>query len=135
MWREFFKLKGFRPGILIFPAPYGEIDFSRDHLDINVLKKIVEDDRNFPHLQFTKEGEDHFYDDEPDDDNQTDIKGNDHSDTEVLEVSLFGAKELVKLIKESTDEEKVRYYYGLGKQYSSVEKAYNKKIIELGESS
>ena len=123
MWKKYFKIIGIKPGVIIYPRPFGRIDFSQDTIDINLLKELVEDDRNLPYLVMTDEGIDHFYDDEPDDDNKADIKGN--------ESPLFNAKELVKLIKESADEEKIRYYYGLGKQFSSVEKAYNKKITEL----
>lgn len=121
MWKKYFILKKVKPGELNFPRPFGRIDFRSDNLDINMLKKIVEDDRNFPYLEMTQEGLDHFYDD--DNESTPDLKGN--------EEPLFNAKELVKLIKESTDQDKLSKYYNLGIEYSSVKKAYNKRIEQI----
>lgn len=125
MWKKYFKIKGIKPGIIIYPRPFGQIDFRNDNLDINLLKNLVEDDRNLPYLVMTDEGIDHFYDDESDDDNKDDIKGNDET------VKEYTAKELVNLIKRSETISEARIYLNRGPNFVSVEKAYAKKYEEL----
>ena len=130
MWKKYFKIKGIKPGVIIYPRPFGRIDFRSNNLDINLLRDLVEDDRNLPYLELTEAGVDYFYDDTPDDDNKTDIPGNDPSISSESE-EVFTAKELVKLIKESTDQNELSKYYNLGIEYSSVKKAYNKRIEQI----
>ena len=129
MWKKYFKIIGIKPGVIIYPRPFGRIDFSSDNLDINLLKRLVEDDRNLPYLVMTDEGIDHFYDDTPDDDNKNDIKGNEEPGKE------YTAKELVSLIKKSKTTEEAYLYLNRGHNFVSVEKAYAKRFKELNQGS
>jgi hypothetical protein len=136
MWKHFFKIVNIKPGVIIYPRPFGRIDFRSDNLDINLLKNLVEDDRNLPYLVMTDAGIDHFYDDEPDEDTP-DIEGNDPSTSSGSEkvqseaLEDYTAKELIKLIKKSEDIIQVRKYSLYTEKFSSVKKAYNKRIEEL----
>lgn len=58
MWRDYFKLIKLRPGkVITFLC--GEVDFSKDNLSIEVLKKLYESD--FPYLQITQLGKKELY--------------------------------------------------------------------------
>lgn len=125
MWKKYFKIKGIKPGVIIYPRPFGRIDFRSDNLDINLLKNLVEDDRNLPYLEITKEGIDYFYDDEPDDDNTADIKGNEE------QIVIYTAKELVKLMKGVQTASEAVELLKKGGEFTSVQKAYNKRIEQI----
>ena len=125
MWRKFFFIKGIRPGVVIYPPPFGSVDFRRDDLDPEMLREIFE--RDLPYVKMTDAGMDHFYDNK--------VKElREERDEEIEEAQreqLFKAKDLVKAIEDSTTEDQARYYYGLGKQYVSVQKAFDKKLNDL----
>jgi len=129
MWKKYFKIIGIKPGVIIYPRPFGRIDFRSDNLDINLLKNLVEDDRNLPYLVITEAGIDHFYDDETDDDNKGDIKGNDET------IKEYTAKELISLIKKSETIADAFMYLNRGHNFASVEKAYAKRFYELNQGS
>jgi len=58
MWQNYFKLIRLKPGRVITHL-YGEIDFSRDNLSLEVLKKLYESD--FPYLEITPLGKTKIY--------------------------------------------------------------------------
>ena len=58
MWQDYFKLIRLKPGRVITHL-YGEIDFSRDNLTLEVLKKLYESD--FPYLEITPLGKTKIY--------------------------------------------------------------------------
>jgi len=113
MWKQYFKLTGIKDGEVIFPVPFGKVDFREDNIDLNKLRLIFEADH--PYLKMTDAGMDHFYGDKA-------PKENDN---------VFSAKDLVASIKKATNEDQARYYLGLGKNLSSVQKAFDKRIKEL----
>ena len=58
MWREYFKLIRLKPGRVITHL-CGEIDFRKDNLPLDVLKKLYEND--FPYLEITEKGRKELY--------------------------------------------------------------------------
>ena len=117
MWRKYFKIKGIRPGVVVYPRPFNEIDFREDNLDPNLLYQIFE--AGHPYIKMTDEGFEHFCGDEMVKDDNDKNK------------SLFKAKDIVQAIDESKTEDQARYYLGLGKDFKSVQKAFDKKIEEF----
>jgi len=58
MWRDYFKLIRIKPGrVITFLC--GEVDFRKDNLSLEVLKKLWESD--FPYLQITEFGKKELY--------------------------------------------------------------------------
>ena len=117
MWRKYFKIKGIRPGKVVFPG-FGTIDFTNNNIDVDLLRRIFEAD--MPYLEMTLEGMDYFYGTQEEE-----------AQPDTVDETLFKAKDLVKSINESTTEDQARYYFGLGKSYKSVQKAFDKKINDL----
>ena len=62
MWRRYFKLIKLRPGKVI-NQEFGEIDFRKDNIPVDTLKKLFESD--FPYLEITDEGKEVLYGIEP----------------------------------------------------------------------
>ena len=58
MWQDYFKLIKLKPGRVITHL-FGELDFSRDNLSLEVLKKLYE--RDFPYLEITPLGKARIY--------------------------------------------------------------------------
>lgn len=58
MWRDYFKLKGLKPGRVITEL-CGEIDFSRDNIPVEIIRKLYEND--FPYLEITPLGKKQLY--------------------------------------------------------------------------
>jgi len=58
MWRRYFKLIKLRPGKVI-NQEFGEIDFRKDNIPVDTLKKLFESD--FPYLEITDEGKEVLY--------------------------------------------------------------------------
>ena len=58
MWQDYFKLIKLKPGRVITHL-FGELDFSRDNLSLEVLKKLYESD--FPYLEITPLGKARIY--------------------------------------------------------------------------
>lgn len=52
-WQKYFKLKQIRPGKVVFPEPFGIINFDSE-VDLSVLKALFEDNTRF--LELTDEG-------------------------------------------------------------------------------
>jgi len=129
MWRKYFKIKGVKPGVIIFPAPFNKVDLRSDNLDPDMLRRMYEAD--LPYIKMTDEGIEHFYGDQVKElrHERDDELLNAHIEAEAENTQpLFTAKDLVEQIKAAETEEQARYFYGLGKQYRSVEQAFNKKL-------
>lgn len=104
MWKKFFKLKGIRPGEVIFPR-FGKIDFSREDLDPDLLLKIWEE-TDCRYLEMTEEGERHFY-------------GLHQKPAKPT------AKELCEAIENAETLEEAEEHYNQGSQYKTVQDAYH----------
>lgn len=114
MWKKFFKLKGIRPGEVIFPR-FGKVDFSRDDLDPQFLLKLWENDCRY--LELTEEGERHFF--------------GLHQDQERQGTALSQqptAKELCEAIEKAETLEEAEKYYNQGSHYKTVQEAYNQYV-------
>lgn len=118
MWRKYFKIKGIKPGVVHYPRPFNLVDFRRNDLKPEMLKEMYE--ANLPYIEITDEGIDHFYG-----------QSQPAETEEAPDQTLFKAKDIVQAIEEAQDEEQARYFYGLGKEYKSVQKAFDKKLEEL----
>lgn len=130
MWRQYFNIKGIKPGVIVYPRPFNEVDFRDDDLDPEKLLKIYE--AGHPYLEITDAGINHFYPDKM----QKALGNTMESIQEVTkntESSYFTAKDLVAKIQEADNEADARYYYGLGKKYSTVQKAFDKKLEEFNQ--
>ena len=62
MWKLYFNFIKLKPGRVI-TSLCGEIDFSRDNIPIEIVKKLYESD--FPYLEITEEGKKVLYGIEP----------------------------------------------------------------------
>lgn len=120
MWRKYFKIKGIKPGVVHYPRPFNLVDFRRNDLKPEMLKEMYE--ANLPYIEITDEGIDHFYG-----------QSQPAETEEAPDQTLFKAKDIVQAIEEAQDEEQARYFYGLGKEYKSVQKAFDKKLEELND--
>jgi hypothetical protein len=118
MWKKLFKLKGIRPGEVIFPR-FGKIDFRREDLDPDLLLKIWEDDHRY--LEMTEEGEKHFFG--LHENVQPRLIASQQDNPSQQELSL-SAKDLVKKIKNAESLDEAEYYYNQGIQYKTVQDAY-----------
>lgn len=136
MWRQYFNIIGIKPGVVVYPRPFGEVDFRSDNLDLDKLRRVFEADH--PYIKMTPAGMDHFYGNQ--------VQELRHEHEAYLESAkadnnkpaytnenghLLKAKDLVAVIQKAQTEEEARYFYGLGKKYTSVQKAYDKKLQEL----
>lgn len=59
MWKTYFKLKKIEPGVVIYPSPFGKVDFSKEKIDLDLLRRIHE--AKLPYIEMTDEGKKHFY--------------------------------------------------------------------------
>lgn len=118
MWKKYFKLKGIRPGEVIFPR-VGKVDFSRDDLDPQFLLQLWENDCRY--LELTEEGERHFF-------------GLHQDDVETKHASSQSqpakptAKELCEAIEKAETLEEAKKYYNQGRYYKTVQEAYNQYV-------
>ena len=131
MWRQYFKIIGIKPGVVVYPRPFGKIDFRNDNIDPDLLYQIFE--AGHPYLRMTDKGFEHFCGDNKKLVTASNAKQSDNKE-ESNTKPLFKAKDIVQAIEESTTEDQARYYLGLGKEYKSVQKAFDKKIelLNLG---
>lgn len=130
MWRKYFKLKGIRPGEVIFPR-VGKVDFSRDDLDPQLLLKLWENDCRY--LELTEEGEKYFFGlhqekNEP-------VKTKHASSQKEYQDEItnspgpeLSAKELVSAIENAKTLKEAKEYYDQGSQYKTVQDAYNQFV-------
>lgn len=129
MWRKYFKIKGIKPGVVHYPRPFNLVDFRRNDLKPEMLKEMYE--ANLPYIDITDAGIDYFYPDQNKEVIASDPDNNREKQSDSQ--SYFTAKELVVNIQNAETEDEARYYYGLGKKYSTVQKAFDKKVEELND--
>lgn len=58
MWKQYFKFVKLKPGKVI-TTQFGEIDFSADHIGIEIIKVLYEN--GFPYLEITETGKSELY--------------------------------------------------------------------------
>ena len=57
-WKQYFKFVKLKLGKVV-TAQFGEIDFSADHVGIEIIKALCEN--GFPYLEITEEGKTELY--------------------------------------------------------------------------
>jgi|SRR6056297_2593289 len=140
MWKKYFKLKT-EPREIINPR-FGSIDFRRDDLDPEFLRRLYEEE-DFPYLELTREGEKHFYGlHQEDDDHSVETgPGVSYSQQEYQEEIInspspypSNARELCQAIEQAETVEEAEKYYRQGSNYKTVQEAFQKKLDnDLGE--
>jgi len=132
MWKKYFKLKGIRPGEVIFPR-VGKVDFSRDDLDPQFLLNLWENDCRY--LELTEEGERHFFGlhqkkNEPVETRHALSQSQQKHQDEITNSPgpELSAKELVSAIENAETLEEAKEYYDQGSHYKTVQDAYNQFV-------